>query len=123
MAVLNKEPTIEPTLVSQATMSGNPNHSLTAMMDETDSAKGVDTVVQGDYMSVVTEESDSIHEDTVDTIQSVNENRERSISFLETLHSSLAAASLQNEHGTTWKPDPPPPPLFDDFDNEDDWLA
>ena len=123
MAVLSKEPTIEPTLVSQAMMSGNPNHSLTALMDETDSTKSVDTVVQGDYISIVTEESDSIHEDTVDNIQSVNENRELSISFLETLHSSLAAASLQNEHGTTWKPDPPPPPLFDDFDNEDDWLA
>ena len=92
-------------------------------MDETDSAKVADTVVQGDYGSVLTEENVSIREEIVVTIQSENESKERSVSFLETLHSTLAAASLHNEHGTTWKPDPPPPPLFDDFDNEDDWLA
>lgn len=69
------------------------------------------------------------NEDTVPTAETSNvansdpenDRKERSISFLETLHSSLAAASLQNE--PTWRPDPPPPPLFDDFDNEDDWLA
>lgn len=122
MAVLNKEPTADPTLVPQA-VSENSYHSLTAVMDETDSAKVVETVVHGDDESTVTREDDSIREEIVDTIHSENESKERSISFLETLHSSLAAASLQNEHGTTWKPDPPPPPLFDDFDNEDDWLA
>ena len=54
-------------------------------------------------------------------IQPESESKERSVSLLETLQSSLAAASLQNEQA--WKPDPPPPPLFDDFDNEDDWLV
>jgi hypothetical protein len=120
---LNKEPTaVEPTFVSQ-TISVDVDHSIIAVVDETDSAKVVDPDVQGDYGSIVTEENISAREEIVDTIQSENESKERSISFLETLHSTLAAASLQNEHGTMWKPDPPPPPLFDDFDNEDDWLA
>ena len=48
------------------------------------------------------------------------EVKERSLSFLETLQSSLAAA--QSSHEPVWKPDPPPPPLFDDFENDDDWL-
>ena len=56
----------------------------------------------------------------VDNVVAESETKERSLSLLETLQSSLAAASLENEH--VWKPDPPPPPLFDDFDNEDDWL-
>ncbi len=122
MTVLNKEPTVESTFVSQK-ISGDADHSIIAVVDETDSAKVVDTDVQGDYGSIVKEENISVREEIVDTIQSENESKERSISFLETLHSTLAAASLQNEHGTMWKPDPPPPPLFDDFDNEDDWLA
>lgn len=49
-------------------------------------------------------------------------NKGRSVSFLETLHNTLAAA--QSHHEPTWKPDPPPPPLFDDFEeDDDDWLA
>lgn len=49
-------------------------------------------------------------------------NKGRSVSFLETLHNTLAAA--QSSHEPTWKPEPPPPPLFDDFEeDDDDWLA
>ena len=52
------------------------------------------------------------------------EVRERPLSFLESLHSSLAAARSPNTE-PIWKPDPPPPPLFDDFNNDDDddWLT
>lgn len=84
-------------------------------------------IISDDCHSSIQEEEDRVEITTkpsteIDHLtQPENESKERSISFLETLHSSLAAASLQNE--PTWKPDPPPPPLFDDFDNEDDWLA
>jgi hypothetical protein len=81
LAVLNKEPTADPTLVPQA-VSENSYHSLTAVMDETDSAKVVETVVHGDDESTVTREDDSIREEIVDTIHSENESKERSISFL-----------------------------------------
>lgn len=86
-------------------------------------ASVADTMVEEDHGSTVTEENGEIIPscEITNPDQLENERKERSISFLETLHSSLAAASLQNEQA--WKPDPPPPPLFDDFDNEDDWLA
>lgn len=86
-------------------------------------ASVADTIVEEVNGSTVKEENGEIitSEEITNPARSENERKERSISFLETLHSSLAAASLQNEQA--WKPDPPPPPLFDDFDNEDDWLA
>jgi len=54
-----------------------------------------------------------------DTIVDPDLKKERSVSFLETLHSSLAAAESHRDE-QIWKPDPPPPPLFDD---DDEWLA
>ena len=56
-----------------------------------------------------------------DIILNPDFKKERSVSFLETLHSSLAAAESHREPEQIWKPDPPPPPLFDDDDDE--WLA
>jgi hypothetical protein len=55
-----------------------------------------------------------------DTIVDPDLKKERSVSFLETLHSSLAAADSHRDE-QIWNPDPPPPPLFDDDDDE--WLA
>lgn len=121
LAVLSGESTAKPMLDSQK-VDEKENDCITPVVEQV-SVEAVDTAIQEDNGPTVTEENgDSVQEGIVQTLQPENESKERSVSFLESLHSSLAAASLQNEHETVWKPDPPPPPLFDDFDNEDDWL-
>ncbi|XP_057378341.1 FK506-binding protein 15-like [Daphnia carinata] len=122
LAVLSGESTAKPMLDSEK-VDEKDNDCITPLVEEV-SVEAVDTAIQEDNgPSIAEENGDSVQEKIVHTLQPENESRERSVSFLESLHSSLAAASLQNEHETVWKPDPPPPPLFDDFDNEDDWLA
>ncbi|KAI9553605.1 hypothetical protein GHT06_021526 [Daphnia sinensis] len=121
LAVLSGESTAKPMLDSQK-VDAKETDCITPEVEEVSVEVG-DTAIQEDNgPSVAEENGDSVQEEIVHTLQPENESKERSVSFLESLHSSLAAASLQNEHETVWKPDPPPPPLFDDFDNEDDWL-
>jgi len=43
--------------------------------------------------------------------------KENPISYMESIQNSLAAAK---SHIQDWKPEPPP--LFEDFNEEDDWL-
>jgi len=51
--------------------------------------------------------------------QSPKEMKSNQISLMESIQTSLAAAQ---SHIQDWKPEPPPPPLFEDFNEEDDWL-
>ncbi len=119
LAVLNEEPIIKTDPVLQITIA-RVDPKVEGKEEVTVKATEAATVTQEDDES---RQEDGNHTSVLEVAKTIpeSESKERSISFLETLHSSLAAASLQNEQA--WKPDPPPPPLFDDFDNEDDWLA
>ena len=120
MAVLNGPPVPE--------SSGTPAQSASLRDPKFESVTATNSMI-----SLPVQESDSTpskfsSEDTItERTSGPEENTDepdlrkgRSVSFHETLHSSLAAAESHREE--TWKPDPPPPPLFDDFDNDDDWL-
>lgn len=125
LAALNGELTAKTTTIPAETMGTHTNEVISSTTEKGDIG-GTDTVAisENDRGSTWEEENKEITSKPTEmdnVTQSESEPKERSISFLETLHSSMAAASLQNEQ--TWKPDPPPPPLFDDFDNEDDWLV
>ena len=112
-------------------MHGEPTVKAAPVIQEIDATATEEVAVpviladtQKDDESTVRKEKEddpTLVPEIANNIQPESESKERSVSLLETLQSSLAAASLQNEQA--WKPDPPPPPLFDDFDNEDDWLV
>lgn len=131
MAVLSGAIVAKPAIREQITRQ-SPKHDVVVTEPAVENSQAAqDSVVEepkseshGDTPSVRKDESEDEKQDRHSVSVGADDQKERSKSLLESLHSSMAAASLHTD-GQAWRPDPPPPPLIDDFDNddEDDWMA